>query len=107
LTLSYFVSPAFNPNFFVLGILFGVPAGFLEEIGWSGFVYPKLQLRFSNWQAGIILGLFWGFWHLPVIDFLGAASPHGIYLVPFFISFILLLTGLRVLIGWLYVIIFM
>ena len=101
--LAYFVSPSFKPNFFVLGILFGLPAGFLEEIGWSGFAYPKLLSGYSPLQAGIILGLFWGFWHLPVIDFLGATSPHGMYLAPFFISFILLLTGLRVLIGWLYI----
>jgi membrane protease YdiL (CAAX protease family) len=102
-TLTFFIGPSFKPNFFAFGILFGIPAGFLEEIGWTGFAYPKLLLKYSNLKAAIILGLFWGLWHLPVIDFLGAASPHGTYLIPFFISFVFLLTGLRVLMGRLYV----
>jgi uncharacterized protein len=102
-TLTLFADPSFKPNFFVFGILFGIPAGLLEEIGWTGFAYPKLLLKYANLKATIILGLIWGLWHLPVIDFLGAASPHGAYLIPFFLAFVFLLTGIRVLIGWLYV----
>jgi membrane protease YdiL (CAAX protease family) len=87
LLLSTFYSPAFKPNFFPIGILFGIPAGFMEEIGWSGFAFPALQKRFSFFPSALILGACWALWHLPVIDFLGAASPHGNYLWVFFGAF--------------------
>jgi hypothetical protein len=36
LGLKALVSPIYAPNFFLMGILFSVPAGFFEEIGWMG-----------------------------------------------------------------------
>ena len=100
--LQIFVSPLFKPNFFLLGFLFGIPAGFLEEIGWTGFAYKKLRLKFTVFKSSLILGLFWGLWHLPVIDFLGAASPHKQYLLPFFIAFIAILVAMRLIMMWIY-----
>ena len=100
--LKSFVSPAFTPNFFLLGILFGIPAGFFEEIGWSGFAFPKMHLKQNLVRSGIIIGLLWGLWHLPVIDYLGAAYPHGKLLLPFILSFIAILIGIRLLIVWVY-----
>jgi len=102
LFLKNFVSPAFAPNFFYWGFLFGIRAGFFEEIGWTGYAFPKLRLNQNFIRASIILGFFWGLWHLPVIDFLGAASPHGGYLFLFFIAFIAILTAMRVFITWIY-----
>lgn len=95
--LTKFVSVSFTPNFFPLGFLFGIPAGFFEEIGWTGFALRKMLSTMNERSAGIIVGIFWGIWHLPVIDFLGAASPHANYLLPFFFSFVLLLTAMRLL----------
>lgn len=100
LALRTLVSPVFAPNHFFLGILFGVPAGIFEEIGWTGFAFPRMQARFGALKAGVILGMLWSAWHLPVIDFLGAASPHGRYLPLFFLAFATAMTAMRVLIGW-------
>ncbi len=102
LFLKNFVAVAFTPNFFYFGFLFGIPAGFFEEIGWTGYVFPALREKQKFLKASIILGFLWGLWHLPVIDFLGAASPHGNYLILFFISFIAMLTAIRILIMWVY-----
>lgn len=102
LTLKTFVSSVFIPNHFFLGVLFGIPAGILEEVGWTGFAFPKMQARLGTLGAGIVLGLLWSAWHLPVIDFLGAASPHKKYLPLFFLAFATAMTAMRVLIGWIY-----
>jgi membrane protease YdiL (CAAX protease family) len=101
-TLRLFVFPAFTPNHFWLGIFFGVPAGLLEEIGWMGFAFPKLIQRRDAFSSSIILSLLWSLWHLPVINFLGAATPHGGYWFPFFLAFAAAMTALRVLICWAY-----
>lgn len=102
LAMAAVVSPLYTPNFFVMGILFGVPAGFLEEIGWMGFAFPKMRSKESWLGPGILLGLLWSAWHLPVINFLGTAVPHGRYWLPFFFAFALAMTAIRVLIAWLY-----
>jgi uncharacterized protein len=39
LFLERFVCPVYTPNRYFMGILFGIPAGFLEEIGWMGSSY--------------------------------------------------------------------
>jgi uncharacterized protein len=100
--LRHFISPAFAPNFFPPGILFGIFAGFFEEIGWTGYAYPSLRKKFSAPVAALILGLFWGIWHLPVIDFLGVGFPHGTSLPLFMVAFCGTIAGVRLLICWVY-----
>jgi membrane protease YdiL (CAAX protease family) len=102
LFLKTYVSPVYAPNKFFIGIAFGVIAGFLEEIGWMGYAFRALSVQRSQLSAAVLIGLLWGFWHLPVIDFLGTASPHGSYLIPYFLAFIAAMTAMRVLIAWLY-----
>jgi uncharacterized protein len=100
--LETFVSPVYAPNLFLIGILFGVPAGFLEEIGWMGYAFPKMRTENNALAQSILLGLLWSLWHLPVIDFLGTAAPHGDYWFAFLLAFTLAMTGMRVLICWIY-----
>jgi membrane protease YdiL (CAAX protease family) len=100
--LKSFASSDFSPNHFFAGVAFGIPAGVFEEIGWTGFAFPRMQARLGTLWAGTLLGLLWSAWHLPVIDFLGAASPHRTYLPLFFLSFMVAMTAMRVLIGWIY-----
>jgi membrane protease YdiL (CAAX protease family) len=100
--LKTFVSPKFAPNFFVFGIAAGVLAGFCEELGWTGFAYPRMRQRFGPFAGALVLGVLWGVWHLPVVDSLGAASPHGAAWPAFFGAFVFLLTAVRMLIAWVY-----
>src|SRR5258708_33875583 len=41
--MSRLLSPSFTPNHFYIGMLFGIPAGVFEEIGWTGLSFPKMQ----------------------------------------------------------------
>jgi len=100
--LQTFVSPAFASNRFWIGVAFGIPAGIFEEIGWMGFAFPKLRATRKAVAAAILLGVSWSAWHLPVIDFLGVATPHGTYWLRFALAFAVAMTAMRVLIAWTY-----
>jgi len=100
--LQSFASTAYRPNLFLPGLGFGVLAGFFEEIGWMGYAYPKLRQTRGFFASGVLLGLLWAGWHLPVVDYLGAATPHGTYWLSFFLAFAAVLVAMRVLIAFLY-----
>jgi membrane protease YdiL (CAAX protease family) len=54
-TVWLFILPFFLTDFISNG----------EEIGWRGYVLPRLQAKYSALTATLILGVIWGFWHLP------------------------------------------
>jgi len=43
-----------------------------EELGWRGFLLPKLLRKQNTLTAGIVLGLIWTVWHLPLFFINGA-----------------------------------
>jgi membrane protease YdiL (CAAX protease family) len=40
--------------------------GPMEEFGWRGLALPLLQRQLAPFWAGLVLGLIWGLWHMPV-----------------------------------------
>ncbi len=102
-SLKLFASPVFTPSYFPEGIAFGLIAGFFEEIGWTGYAFPKMRARHNGFMASILLGLLWGLWHVPVVDYLGTAAPHGAYWLRFLLAFVAAMTAMRVIICWVYV----
>jgi membrane protease YdiL (CAAX protease family) len=102
LSLKTFVSPTYAPNHFLPGLGFGLVAGFVEEIGWMGYAFPRMRTYWNPFASAALLGVLWGTWHLPVIDYLGAATPHGAYLLPFFLAFTAAITAMRELIAFVY-----
>ncbi|MBN2005492.1 MAG: CPBP family intramembrane metalloprotease [Anaerolineae bacterium] len=52
----------------IAAVLLGIgPLG--EELGWRGFMLPRLLERYGDFSSSVILGLVWAFWHLPVFLF--------------------------------------
>jgi membrane protease YdiL (CAAX protease family) len=56
-------------------ILFIITAGLGEELGWTGFLTPRLQDRYSALVSSIIRGVLWGFWHIPLFIYSGLDHP--------------------------------
>ena len=52
-----------NKAVVVLGGLAAAAATLLEEVGWTGFVVPRMRRRHDVLATGLIVGLLWGFWH--------------------------------------------
>lgn len=72
-------------------IAFAFPNGLGEELGWRGFALPKLQAKYNALISSVIIGLFWGIWHIPHwisqgLD-LSALPLSVVYLVPVAILF--------------------
>lgn len=49
---------------FLVIVLFGGPLQ--EELGWRGFLLPRLQKKFHPVFSAVIVGVIWSLWHLPM-----------------------------------------
>ena len=84
-------------------LLVSVPFGPLaEEVGWRGFAQPRLLERCSPVTTGLLLGLAWTAWHIPLffspVGTTISGKPLTVGAVAFYLA---LLTGLSLLIVWL------
>jgi membrane protease YdiL (CAAX protease family) len=74
---------------FLIALLFTAILGPVEEFGWRGLALPLLQRKLAPLWAGLILGIIWGFWHLPA--FMLSGTPQSAWsFTPFFIGSIAL-----------------
>ena len=48
-----------------IAVLFTLPNALGEEVGWRAFALPRLQSKYRPLGASVVLGLFWGVWHVP------------------------------------------
>jgi membrane protease YdiL (CAAX protease family) len=76
----------FSPWYGVLpAIVAALLIGPVEEIGWRGYAQPLLQRRFTPLVASLILGTFWGLWHLPAF-LLGGTEQNAWSFGPFMVG---------------------
>ncbi len=70
----------------VMAVLFMMlMLGPIEEFGWRGVMQPLLQRHMEPIWAGLIIGVTWGFWHLPAF-FLSSTVYADWSFLPFFIG---------------------
>ena len=83
------------PNFLFMFFLGG---SFQEEFGWRGFALPRLLALQTPFTASLILGVIWGFWHLPLFYIGGLGQAYmsfGLFL-PLTLAFSIFFT-------WIYI----
>jgi uncharacterized protein len=87
------------PNFrpWAPAVVSGLAAGMLEEFGWSGFAFPRLQAIYGFVPAGLAMGFIVALWHLPL--FFAPGQPQQQFA---FVPFLLTLLAVRLLFGWVY-----
>jgi membrane protease YdiL (CAAX protease family) len=68
-----------------------------EEIGWRGYVLPRMAEDVGLGLASILLGILWALWHLPLFFFPGA-DTRGQSLPLYVIQ----VTAISVAMAWLY-----
>lgn len=76
--------------FFIKNVLAG-PLG--EELGWRGFAQIELQKKHSPLKASIIIGFWWGIWHLPIWFTAGLA---GIDLIKYILCFMVAIIATKI-----------
>jgi CAAX protease family protein len=101
-TLVGGVSWRFTPNTAInlaINIVIVSFFAFFEEIGWRGYMLPKLATRYPR-MAPAIVGFFHGVWHLPLMLLTTSYNPAGnrLIVVPLFLA---ILTVAGILYGYL------
>ncbi|MBL7865221.1 MAG: CPBP family intramembrane metalloprotease [Cyclobacteriaceae bacterium] len=67
-----------------------------EEIGWRGYALPLMSKKFGLALSGVLLGIIWAAWHLPLF-YLAAADTFN----QSFPLYLMQVTGLSVIMAWL------
>lgn len=67
-----------------------------EEMGWRGYVLPRLQAKYNALIASLIVGVIWAVWHLPKFFGTGFSGERS------FAWFTIAHLALAVLYTWLY-----
>jgi membrane protease YdiL (CAAX protease family) len=82
----------------LLGPLINIIFAMGEELGWRGFLLPKL-MPLGQWKALLISGAIWGIWHAPAIAQGHNYPDHPILGILLMTVFCILL---GIIIGWMY-----
>jgi membrane protease YdiL (CAAX protease family) len=84
-------------------------AGLGEEFGWRGFALPRLQRRYSALVSGLVVGVLWLLWHIPMFfiegmgqyrmaqewGFLPAFLGYGVSVISSAVTFVWLFNNTR------------
>jgi membrane protease YdiL (CAAX protease family) len=80
--------------FFLFIVVIG---GGQEELGWRGYLLPKLQIQSNALVSSLIIGVIWTLWHVPFL-FIPGSALYGAPLIGYLIQ----LTLLSLILTWIY-----
>lgn len=84
-----------------IGLAWPMVAALGEEFLWRGTLLPLLRERVGLLKAALIIGLVWGFWHLPP-DWIGLKFQGAWFWPQFLLQGPVLLTAHSVIMAWLW-----
>jgi uncharacterized protein len=82
-------------TFFAFSVVPGSALG--EEIGWRGYVLPRLQSRMSALSAALLIAPLWGLWHLPLW-----LTGDPVKTPTFYVAFFASVFPMSILLTWVY-----
>jgi membrane protease YdiL (CAAX protease family) len=84
-TISNFTLPTFVTAMIPLAVTFFIFA-FIEEVGWRGYLAPKVYGLNDRLLGHVLVGVIWASWHFPYLRELWAHTSEGLVtLLPRFI----------------------
>ena len=88
-------------------VMFIFTAGLGEEVGWRGFLLPRLQSRYSALVASILIAVPWTLWHWMLFAFEFPGMPYrslslAFGFVPAMLGFLVYLIAWSTLHTWVY-----
>lgn len=90
------LTPWSLPQYIIIGVFIMIGA-VAEELGWRGYVLPKLLPHHSALYSALLIGVVWGIIHL------GLTLPGQMNAGSYWLSTILYITGLSIILTWLYI----
>lgn len=91
-----------NPISYLIYFVFLISAVLAEEFGWRGYAQGHLQNKYKKTSSGLIIGVFWSLWHLPLFFIEGTyQNGLGIGTLDFWLFFIGIVPG-ALIYTWIY-----
>lgn len=103
IALIHILGGTFDLSLFVAQLPIAIPLIILgplsEELGWRGYAQDRLQTRWNGLVSGLIVGVVWALWHLPLFYMVG--TSQSVLHMPF-VGFACGIMALSVLYAWLH-----
>ena len=103
LALIHVLGGTFDLSLFLAQLPSAIPLIILgplsEELGWRGYAQDRLQTRWNGLVSGLIVGVVWALWHLPLFFMVG--TSQSVLGIPF-LGFACGVTATSVIYAWLH-----
>jgi membrane protease YdiL (CAAX protease family) len=98
-----FIGPLRWPDFalVVMALVWPLLATLGEELGWRGFLLPRLAARFGLLTSALMVGFIWGIWHLPA-DYVALKGYGEWFWAAFLLNGPIVLTAHSIVMAWLW-----
>ncbi|NMA96183.1 MAG: CPBP family intramembrane metalloprotease [Clostridiales bacterium] len=63
---SFGIKEPLSIIYMLISLPFMIVGGGLEELGWRGYLQPKLEKMIGYLTSTLVVGLIWSLWHLPL-----------------------------------------